>query len=69
MSISIPILVFPPGEPLIKMRFKVPIDFSEVKGQMTVIFTNCIDFALLPKEFIASIFDRKIRRKVGFGYL
>ena len=39
------------------------------KGQMTVIFTNCIDFALLPKEFIASIFDRKIRRKVGFGYL
>ena len=36
---------------------------------MTVIFQNCIDFALLTKELNALIFDPKIRRKVGFGYL
>jgi len=29
------------------------------KGQITVIFTNCIDFPLLPKELNAPILTRK----------
>jgi len=70
MAISKPILVLPSDELLIKLRSKVPIDCNRgPKGQMTLIFANCIDFALLAKKSTAPIFDPKFRRKVGFGYL
>jgi len=60
MAISIPILVLPSDELLIKLRFKAPfIPLGVKRSNDTVIFTNCIDFALLTKESIAPILTQK----------